>query len=60
MNGKVFLDTNVLVYAHDDATPARTAAANSVPMLLNGISNVRRGEGGRVRCAGTRGVKVEG
>jgi predicted nucleic acid-binding protein len=35
MSGKVFLDTNVIVYAHDDAVPEKRAKAQEI--ILNGM-----------------------
>jgi predicted nucleic acid-binding protein len=35
MSGKVFLDTNIIVYAHDDASPAKRTKAQEI--VFDGI-----------------------
>ena len=39
MNDKVFLDTNIIVYAHDDAAPEKKAKAEAI--ILDGLRSER-------------------
>jgi predicted nucleic acid-binding protein len=48
MSDKVFVDTNVLVYAHDDASPAKKALAETI--ILEGLRSENAAISTQVLC----------